>query len=82
MCCGLTYLAKFYGILVYTFPVPQCCLILLERSDMFTVEEGTNKTGVLDDNSGQTQGGMWELWFVSPSQCYMRMIEMSWQGKF
>lgn len=49
---------------------------------MFTVEEGTNKTGVLDDNSGQTQGGMWELWFVSPSQCYMRMIEMSWQGKF
>lgn len=49
---------------------------------MFTVGEGTNKAGVLDDNSGQSRGGMWDLWFVLPSQCYMRMIEISWQGKF
>lgn len=27
---------------------------------MFTVEEVTNKAGVLDDNSGQNQGGIWE----------------------
>lgn len=49
---------------------------------MFTVGEGTNKAGVLDDNSGQSRGGMWDLWFVLPSQWYMRMIEISWQGKF
>lgn len=42
---------------------------------MFMAEEGTNKAGVLDDNTGQSQGGMWELWFVLPSQCHMRMIK-------
>lgn len=44
-----------------TFQIPQSCLILLEPPDMFTVEEVTNKAGVLDDNSGQNQGGIWEL---------------------
>lgn len=44
---------------------------------MFTVKEGTNKAGVLDDNSGQNQGEIRELWLVLRSQCYVRMVVVS-----
>lgn len=41
---------------------------------MFMAEEGRSKAEVLD-NTGWSQGGMWELWFILPSHCRMRMIK-------